>query len=119
MSKTPGSITYDIDDGGLAILVVTTNVNTPTTPSGWTVQGANKALGLISDYMMYTRIATSDETGTTVTPMMDGDGTGRGFSKVWVYNEAAASGRIMSSLANHGGLAGLGGLAGKGGGLAG
>ena len=32
---------------------------------------------------------------------------------------AAASGRIMSSLANHGGLAGSGGIAGKGGGLAG
>lgn len=32
---------------------------------------------------------------------------------------AAATGRIMSSLANHGGLAGFGGLAGIGGGLAG
>ena len=32
---------------------------------------------------------------------------------------AAASGRIMSSLANHGGLAGSGGIAGIGGGLAG
>lgn len=31
---------------------------------------------------------------------------------------APAGGRIMSSLANHGGLAGLGGIAGKGGGLA-
>jgi len=32
---------------------------------------------------------------------------------------APVSGRIMSSLTNHGGLAGMGGLAGKGGGLAG
>ncbi len=30
-----------------------------------------------------------------------------------------SSGRIMSSLANHGGLAGIGGIAGNGGGLAG
>lgn len=33
--------------------------------------------------------------------------------------DQVASGRIMSSLANHGGLAGFGGIAGKGGGLAG
>ena len=32
---------------------------------------------------------------------------------------AGGSGRIMSSLANRGGLAGVGGIAGKGGGLAG
>ena len=32
---------------------------------------------------------------------------------------APAGGRVMSSLANHGGLAGMGGIAGKGGGLAG
>jgi len=32
---------------------------------------------------------------------------------------AAATGRVMSSMANHGGLAGKGGIAGKGGGLAG
>lgn len=33
--------------------------------------------------------------------------------------DAAGGGRIMSSLANHGGLAGMGGIAGQGGGLAG
>ena len=36
-----------------------------------------------------------------------------------VFAAAAAAGRIMSSLTNHGGLAGMGGLAGTGGGLAG
>jgi len=33
--------------------------------------------------------------------------------------ESAPTGRIMSSMAGHGGLSGAGGLAGKGGGLAG
>lgn len=33
--------------------------------------------------------------------------------------DAPAAGRIMSSLAGHGGLAGMGGIAGAGGGLAG
>ena len=38
--------------------------------------------------------------------------------QIWRPNAAAASGRIMSSLTRHGGLAGLGGIAGHGGGLA-
>ena len=39
--------------------------------------------------------------------------------RIWVPSVAAASGRIMSSLTRHGGLAGSGGIAGHGGGLAG
>ena len=91
-NAAPGSITYDVDDGGLVVLIVTTNINTPQTPSGWTAQGANKALDIISDYRIYTRIATSDETGTTVTPTMDGNGNARGFSKLWVYTAATGGG---------------------------
>lgn len=93
---TPGSITYDIDAGGLAVIAIATNVNTPQVPSGWTQQGTNKSLSIITDYILCTRIAVSDETGTTVTPTMDGDGTGRGFSRVWVYNPTAAAESIIA-----------------------
>jgi len=45
------------------------------------------------------------------------------MSSLWVASEqdlvVVSGGRIMSSLANHGGLAGFGGIAGNGGGLAG
>lgn len=55
--------------------------------------------------------------------LVDVEFTGtRLISGVWVRGQSApapASGRIMSSLANHGGLAGKGGIVGKGGGLAG
>ena len=54
--------------------------------------------------------------------MIDEDGTEEYFiPALGMFNEdqAAAGGRIMSSLAAHGGLAGHGGIAGPGGGLAG
>ncbi len=55
--------------------------------------------------------------------VIDEDGTDDYMLPVsFVINESqapVAAGRIMSSLAAHGGLAGMGGIAGQGGGLAG
>lgn len=93
----PGSISFDVgSNGGLVVLQVTTNVNVPTTPSGWTVQGANKTVSTLSQYRIYTKLYTSASAGDSVTPVMDGDGTGRGFSRLVVYNAAAAAGGGLS-----------------------
>jgi hypothetical protein len=97
---TPGALTYNVGtNGGLAILHVTTNVNNITAPTGtgtWTQQGTNKSLSTLSQYHIYTRLITGSETGTTVTPTMDGDGTGRGFARIEVWNAAAAAGGGLS-----------------------
>lgn len=94
-SATPADITYDIDDGGLAVLVVCTNINavdqTAIEAEGWSQEGASKSLDIISDYRIFTRIATADELGTTVTPAMTGNGTGRGFARVFVFNGTATA----------------------------
>ena len=63
-------------------------------------------------------LATAGASGTvTITNTGAGDG-GVGFQFA-IAPEVAVSGRIMSSLANAGGLVGKGGIAGPGGGLAG
>lgn len=56
--------------------------------------------------------------GATITRTgVDGERKTTGYAVDWTV--AAAGGRIMSSMTNHGGLAGYGGIAGQGGGLAG
>lgn len=117
----PGTLTYNVNNGDLVVIIILTNVNTPNVPTGFTQQGLNKSLSIISDYIVCTKKATADETGATVTPTMDGDGTGRGLSRLWVYNTEpdVTAGRIMGGLVGNGGLVGQGGLVGGRGGLIG
>ena len=62
------------------------------------------------------------DTDTIVLNVTEGSGSAFDIVPTWptiTVNEAAGAGRIMSSLANEGGLASKGGIAGIGGGLAG
>lgn len=102
-STIPGSITYSIDAGGLAVLIVSTNLNAvdfaAIEAQGWLRQGTSKSLNIITDYQVFTRIASTADASASVTPEMTGDGTGRGISKVWVYRpKAAASAGIDSEI---------------------
>ena len=73
--------------------------------AGW-VSGNALRLGLLETSTTYYRSAC-DDYGETSPATLE------------IYYTGSASGRIMSSLAHHGGLAGAGGIAGQGGGLAG
>jgi hypothetical protein len=76
--------------------------------------------GAFSDGAIFKLEATETHSSATAVPS-DTIASFICSSHLYVINEDAggATGRIMSSLAGHGGLAGLGGIAGKGGGLAG
>jgi uncharacterized protein YjiK len=82
-------ITYSVDSGGLAILMVTTNIGTaPATIPGWTTFGTEKSISIISSVRLYYRIAIADEVDSTVDPLQGA--SGRGYSRIWVYNPESA-----------------------------
>ena len=82
-------ITYSVDSGGLALLIVTTNIGSaPATIPGWTTFGTEKAISIITSVRLYYRIAIADEVDSTVDPMQGA--SGRGYSRVWVYNPESA-----------------------------
>jgi len=77
------------------------------------VASANKRLGAAF------KVLTSTGTITTTSTFDTAIGTSKGGMVTFKKDAGGGGGRIMSSLAGHGGLAGIGGIAGQGGGLAG
>ncbi len=88
-NSVPADITYNIDNGGLAILLVSTNIGSaPATIAGWTTFGTEKSISVMSSVRLYYRIAAADEVGATVSPT--NGAAARGYSRVWVYNPESA-----------------------------
>ena len=91
-----------------------------TLPTGFTERFSNELITSPANITvkLWTMDQSGSQTGATVSSSM-GASTGGVHGVIVFQPAAAAGGRIMSSLANAGGLAHLGGLAGRGGGLAG
>ncbi|MCH9735903.1 MAG: DNRLRE domain-containing protein [Actinomycetia bacterium] len=96
----PGAITFDVDNGGLIILLISTNIGTPQVPAGYTQIGTSKSISVMSDVIVCYRISTATES-TSVTPTMTG-GSGRGQSRVWVYNPEPESGVVIDTVGGDG-----------------
>lgn len=125
---TLNTVQSDADLGGLGITAFdASTVNTVSAVGEATVSTKTADSQLVSNFELLNNDATDyvvssgytmDSGGFTATlttnPTVTLLGWGLAFGTT-----AAATGRIMSSLTNHGGLAGPGGIAGIGGGLAG
>ena len=84
----PANIVYDVDNGGLVRMIVSTNSgNVPTSISGWIKYGTTKAISIMTEVAQYYRIATADEVGSVINPMLGA--SGRGYARLWVYNPDA------------------------------
>jgi len=89
-NAVPSDHSYNVDNGGLVRMIVSTNVGVvPASIAGWIKIGSNKAISIMSSVATYYRIATSDEIGSTVNPM--NGSSGRGFSQLWVFNASSGA----------------------------